>query len=148
MAITRRLYELFKKQWITYAKRPFLKPQNVIEYLGRYSHKVAITNYRITNVTPQQIAFKYKDYRNQGKQKIMSLEVKEFIRRFAMHIIPHRFIRIRHYGFLANRNKKTHLEVARKSLKVLAPSPLILEVLPPVRGSPCKKALQHLNYVK
>ncbi len=167
--------QLFKKQWITYAKRPFLKPQNVIEYLGRYSHKVAITNYRITNVAPQQVDFKYKDYRNQGKQKIMSLEVKEFIRRFAMHIIPHRFIRIRHYGFLANRNKKIQLEFARKSLKVLTPSPLpktiykplsdlhrpawcsccekitphlILEVLPPVRGSPFMKTLQYLNSVK
>ena len=160
---------LFKQQWITYAKRPFMGPKAVIEYLGRYTHKVAITNYRIVKVTDKQVCFRWKDYRRKGKQKVMTLSTWEFIRRFAMHILPHKFVRIRHYGILANRHKKIKLEACRIALSVEKPMqsnsnrdvnrPLnevqqlafciccckitihqILDILPPIRGDPSTKS--------
>lgn len=109
--------QLFAKKWVVYAKRPFAGPKQVIEYLGRYTHKIAISNSRITKVTDTQVAFKYKDYRKNGQHKIMTLSIQEFIRRFAQHILPHSFHRIRHYGLLGSRFKKEQLEKARKSLR-------------------------------
>ncbi len=97
--------KLYKKKWVVYAKRPFGKPQVVIEYLGRYTHKIAISNYRLMHINANSIVFKYKDYRDGGKQKILSLSTSEFIRRLSMHILPHRFIRIRHYGILSFRSR-------------------------------------------
>lgn len=108
--------QLFAKKWVVFAKRPFAGPKQVIEYLGRYTHKIAISNSRITKVTDTQVAFKYKDYRKNGEHKIMTLSIQEFIRRFAQHILPHAFHRIRHYGFLGSRFKKENLHKARKSL--------------------------------
>jgi hypothetical protein len=96
---------LFKKPWVVYAKRPFLGPQQVIEYLGRYTHKVALSNHRLLAVDKDQITFSYKDYRQSGLKKQMSLEPLEFIRRFCLHILPKAFVRIRHFGFLSSRAK-------------------------------------------
>jgi hypothetical protein len=96
---------LYQKAWVIYAKRPFLGPRQVIEYLGRYTHKVAISNQRILAVEKGQVRFRYKDYAKAGKQSIMSLAAPEFIRRFCLHILPKGFRKIRHYGFLASRNK-------------------------------------------
>ena len=98
--------KLYTKRWVVYAKRPFAKPQNVIEYLGRYTHKVAISNYRIIDVSETHVTFKWKDYRHASTVKEMTLNIREFIRRFAMHILPHRFVRIRHYGILSNHGRK------------------------------------------
>ena len=113
--------QLFAKNWVVYAKRPFGGPKQVIEYLGRYTHKIAITNHRIEHLTPSSITFRYKDYRKAGKVGQMILSIKEFIRRFALHILPSGFMRIRHYGFLASRYKKDNLAKARASLKVNPP---------------------------
>jgi len=110
--------QLFQKRWVVYAKRPFGGPKQVIEYLGRYTHKIAISNRRITSVTDTHVTFEYKDYRKNGEKRTMQLPVKEFIRRFAMHILPHKFHRIRHYGFLGSRHKKKYLAQARRSLGV------------------------------
>jgi len=96
---------LYSKNWIIYAKQPFIGPDQVIEYLGRYSHKIAISNHRILNVSEGKITFSYKDYRQNGATKTMTLEATEFLRRFCMHILPPKFVKIRHYGFLANRAK-------------------------------------------
>lgn len=95
---------LFRKPWIVYAKRPFNGVASVIEYLGRYSHKVAISNHRITNIDHEKVSFRYKNYRS-NKLGVMTLKAKEFIRRFSQHILPHRFVRIRHFGIFASRNK-------------------------------------------
>ena len=95
--------KLYRKKWVVYAKKTFGKPQHVIEYLGRYTHKIAISNYRIIHLSQQLIRFKYKDYKDCAKQKVMKLSTKEFIRRFAMHILPHKFVRIRHYGIMSFR---------------------------------------------
>jgi Putative transposase/Transposase zinc-binding domain len=109
---------LFTKDWVVYAKRPFGNPQSVIEYLGRYTHKVAISNQRIKSVTKTGVSFVYKDYKQQGVQKEMQLSLHEFVRRFAQHILPHRFVRIRHYGFLSSTWKRQKLKDLQKQLGV------------------------------
>ena len=85
-----------------WAKKPFGSPKSVVEYLGRYTHKIAITNHRIKSIDDQNVAFDYKDYRAAGVKKQMTLSHQEFIRRFALHILPKRFVKIRHYGFLSS----------------------------------------------
>lgn len=108
--------QAFKHKWVVYAKRPFASPKTVLEYLGRYTHKIAISNHRLTLVKDKMVSFKYKDYKQGAKQKIMTLTGVEFLRRFANHILPAGFVRIRHYGFLASRNKPTELNIAKKQL--------------------------------
>lgn len=113
------LYDkLFSKKWVVYAKTPFSSPKSVIEYLGRYTHKIAISNYRIKSITDTQVSFAYKDYKSGGSKKHMSLTHKEFVRRFAQHILPKRFIRIRHYGLLSSTHKRKKLPDLQKSLGV------------------------------
>ena len=113
----RQIYKhLFQKKWVVYAKRPFGSPKSVLEYLGRYSHKIAISNHRILNIENGNVHFSYKDYRQNGEKKVMVLTETEFIRRFAMHILPSGFMRIRHYGILSSGHKKRYLTAARRSL--------------------------------
>jgi len=97
---------LFSKPWVVYAKRPFAHPSHIVEYLGRYTHKVAISNSRIISYEKNKVKFSYKDYRHGSVKKEMELEDIEFIRRFALHILPSGFVRIRHYGFLSSTSKK------------------------------------------
>jgi hypothetical protein len=104
--------QCFAKPWVVYAKAPFLGPRQVIEYLGRYTHKIAISNHRIKAIEDGHVHFKWKDYRT-GKLKVMKLAAVEFLRRFCQHIIPSGFVRIRHYGILASRNKTTKLNQAK-----------------------------------
>ena len=99
--------KLYNKRWVVYAKRPFTNPNHVIEYLGRYTHKVAISNYRLIKVSKTHVTFKWKDYRHGNTKKEMTLSISKFLRRFALHILPHRFVRIRHYGILSNHGRKT-----------------------------------------
>lgn len=94
---------LYNKEWVVYAKPPFAGPEQVIEYLGRYTHKVAISNHRIKNIGDGKVTFSYKDYADGNKQKQMTLEAEELLRRFCLHILPKGFRKIRHYGFLASR---------------------------------------------
>lgn len=109
---------LFAKDWVVYAKRPFGGPKQVIEYLGRYTHKVAISNHRIQEVNERGVTFSFKDYRNKGQSKQMTLSHAEFVRRFSMHILPKRFIRIRHYGILSSSWKRGRLQGLQQQLKV------------------------------
>lgn len=102
LSLRRKLYD---KNWVIYAKQPFKNAEGVVEYLGRYSHKIAISNHRIKGIDDSQISFSYKDYAHGSVTKIMKLEPKEFLRRFCMHILPPKFVKIRHYGFLASRAK-------------------------------------------
>lgn len=97
---------LYNKYWMVYAKQPFGGPAQVLEYLGRYSHKIAISNHRIKNIADGQVSFTYKDYADGGKTKVQTLSSMEFLRRFCMHILPPRFMKIRHYGFMASRGKR------------------------------------------
>lgn len=110
---------LYNKSWVVYAKSPFGGPQQVIEYLGRYTHKVAISNHRIVSIENDKVSFRYKDYADGNKQKIMTLDATEFLRRFCLHILPQRFRKIRYYGFMANANSAL-LQVQQKEMGVVA----------------------------
>ena len=119
---------LWEKQWVVFAKKPFGSPKSVIEYLGRYTHKIAISNNRIQSIDDQNVTFSYKDYRQNGFKKQMKLTHEEFIRRFALHILPKRFtssvrplgsgVKIRHYGFLSSTWKREKLKVLQEKLQV------------------------------
>jgi hypothetical protein len=113
---------LFVKDWVVYAKRPFGGPKQVIEYLGRYTHKIAISNHRLQNVDEAGTTFSYKDYKSRDFKKQMTLSNPEFIRRFAMHILPLRFVRIRHFGMLSSTWKRGKFAELRTQLKVPAPA--------------------------
>jgi len=117
------------KKWKVYAKAPFGGPDQVIKYLGRYTHKTAITHYRIKSVKDGKVCFEYKDYADGNKIKVMKLSSDEFMRRFEMHILPKRFVRIRHYGFLTNRGKVTRINEIRKNMGLEA---VVLKVEIPV----------------
>ena len=127
---------LFKKQWVVYAKRPFGGPKQVIEYLGRYTHKVAISNHRLQTVTDKEVSFNYKDYKDGSSQKLMTLSNGEFVRRFAQHILPHRFVRIRHYGILSSSWKRGKLQALQQSVNAIRPTATIKTML---RKCPCCK---------
>ena len=110
----RLLSALYDKEWVTYCKPPFKDASCVVEYLGRYTHRVAISNNRIVNLESGNVTFKWRDYKDSNKWKVMSVTADEFIRRFLIHILPHGFMKIRHYGLLGNRNKTTKLKLCRK----------------------------------
>lgn len=97
--------KLYKQNWVVDARQPFGGPKQVLEYLGRYTHKIAISNHRIKNVSDGKVSFTYKDYAHGGVQKLMTLDAEEFLRRFCLHILPPKFMKIRHYGILASRCK-------------------------------------------
>ncbi len=130
------LDSLFQHEWVVYAKRPFGGPAQVIEYLGRYTHKVAISNHRIQTVTGNHVSFSYKDYKQGGSVKLMTLTNQEFTRRFAQHILPHRFVRIRHYGILSSTWKRGKLQALQTSLKVIRMAAPVKTLL---RKCPCCK---------
>ena len=158
---------LYKKKWVVYAKKAFGGPEQVLEYLGRYTHKICISNYRIIKITDTHVTFRYLD-RKAKKARYKKITGQEFIKLFAEHILPKRFVRIRHFGFLCSRTKAKDLAAIRKSLKVNTPKPIakmsilefmllttgknpylcpicnqsemvITKVLQPIRGSPVKK---------
>jgi len=107
---------LRQKPWIVYAKRPFAGPQQVLDYLGRYTHRVAISNHRILSVAEGRVTFSYRDRRDHSRKKQMSLGGQEFIRRFLLHVLPPGFMKIRHFGFLANPCKARSLQRIREQL--------------------------------
>lgn len=103
-------------EWVVYAKRPFAGPQQVLDYVGRYTHRVAISNNRLLDIEDGHVTFQWKDYRDRNELKTMTLSADEFIRRFLLHVLPDGFQRIRYYGFLANRYRKEKLERCRHLL--------------------------------
>jgi hypothetical protein len=106
---------LYQKNWVVFTKKPFRNSSQIINYIGRYSHRVAIANSRIKSIEGDQITFSMKDYRD-GKQKTIQLQSTEFIRRFLLHVLPNSFCKIRYYGLFATRTRKTVLARCRKSL--------------------------------
>jgi len=109
---------LYDKNWVVFSKPSFKNPKFVIEYLGRYTNKVAISNNRIIKMKNGKVTFKYKDYSDNNKTKFMTLDAFEFIRRFLLHVLPKRFVRIRYYGLLSNRFRKENLKLSRFLLNV------------------------------
>lgn len=106
--------KLWKQDWVVFSKHPFGGPEQVLEYLGRYTHRVAISNHRLLSIENGKVTFTYRDRRDGDKVKQMRIEAQEFIRRFLLHVLPHGFMRIRHFGFLANRVKQRNVERIRK----------------------------------
>jgi putative transposase/transposase-like zinc-binding protein len=115
------------KPWVVYAKRPFAGPELVLEYLGRYTHRTAISNDRLLSAGSDSVRFRYKDYARGNRRKVMQLDAAEFLRRFSVHVLPRGFNRIRHYGLLANRNKRALLTQARSALAAPAPPAPVAE---------------------
>lgn len=107
------LEPLYNKSWVTYIEPPKGSPENVIEYIGRYSFRIAISNDRIKDVSNGYITFEYKDYKDNSKVKDMTISANEFIRRFLLHILPNNFTKIKHYGLLSNRSKKSTIKLCR-----------------------------------
>ena len=111
----------YAKDWVVYAKKPFNNPDSVIEYLGRYTHRIAISNARIVSQKDGKVTFKYKDYKDNNKIKEMTLDEEEFVRRFLMHVPPSSIGKIRHYGILGNRNKDERFRLLRKLTETADP---------------------------
>jgi hypothetical protein len=105
-----------KLEWVVYSKPPFGGPDQVLDYLGRYTHRVAISNHRLVSLVDGKATFRWRDYKDGNKQKRMTLDALEFIRRFLLHVLPHGFVRIRHYGFLANPRREQNLSLCRQLL--------------------------------
>ena len=112
---------LYTKKWVVYVKTPFASPEVVIKYLGQYTRRIAISNKRIIRINNNRVTFSYKDYADEGKSKVMTVSIIEFIRRFLLHILPKGFVRIRYYGFLANKNRKNKLKTILNYFKKRLP---------------------------
>jgi hypothetical protein len=142
----------FKKQWVVFAKKPFSGVNSVVEYLGRYTHKVAISNHRITAIDKENdsITFKYKDYKTNESKKQLTLNSMEFVRRFSLHILPKSFVRIRHYGILSSTAKIKAIAAIRKQLPAKKTKPVKVRATPynPLQCKCCKKEtmVQILNF--
>jgi len=109
---------LYAKDWVVYSKRPFGGPEQVLKYLARYTHRVAISNSRLEGLGDGQVTFRYQDYADGGRGKRLTLEAMEFLRRFVQHVLPPGFVKVRHYGLLANRQREARLTVCRRLLLV------------------------------
>jgi hypothetical protein len=134
------LRTLFRQNWVVYAKPAFGGPDQVIRYLGRYTHRVAISNHRLVSFEGDQVTFRWRDYAHGNKQRLMTVSAEEFMRRFLRHILPKSFVRIRHFGLMANSRRTVFVELCRKLLRM---APLIREAVkaasnPPWRCPRCQ----------
>ena len=126
-AFYRTLKAARRIEWVVYAKPPFAGPGQVLAYLGRYTHRIAISNSRLVSMDDDRVTFRWKDYRTGGVRKLMTLDAHEFIRRFLLHTVPDGFHRIRHYGLLANGHRQVKLDLCRRLLNVPPPEPQVEE---------------------
>ncbi len=110
--------DLYKINWVVYVKPPFKKAETVFEYLARYTHRIAISNHRIIKIENDKVFFHWRDYADGNKKKIMALDAHEFIRRFLLHVLPKKYVKIRHYGLFSNKSRRVLLESCRKALRV------------------------------
>jgi hypothetical protein len=120
--LLRHIAPIQKKDWVVYAKRPFAGPEQVLKYVARYTHRIAISNNRLLDIDDGKVQFRWKDYRNGHRQKTMTLGADEFIRRFLLHVLPNGFQRIRYFGFLANRYRAEKLALCRQLMQMSPPT--------------------------
>jgi hypothetical protein len=106
-----------RHKWVAYAKRPFGGPEHVLQYLGNYTHRIAISNHRLVGLEDGKVSFRWRDSAHKNKQRVMTLRVEEFLRRFFLHVLPPGFVRIRHFGIFSNRLRKVSLEICRNLLE-------------------------------
>ena len=116
------LSDLYNREWVVYSKPPFKNTETLLDYLGRYTHRIAIGNHRILKIKDGEVFFRWRDYADGNKKKIMKLEASEFIRRFLLHVLPEKFVKVRYYGLLANRKSQTMLHQCRKLLETVQTS--------------------------
>ena len=116
--------KLHRHKWVVYVKPPFGGPEQVLRYLGRYTHRVAISNHRLIAFDGDNVTFRWRDYAHGNVQRTMTVSAEEFIRRFLMHVLPKSFVRIRHYGFMANYQRSSSFELCRQLLKMAPALPL------------------------
>jgi hypothetical protein len=119
-----------RHKWVVYAKRPFGGPQHVLHYLGNYTHRIAISNHRLLALADGQVSFRWRDSAHHNKQRVMTLRVEEFLRRFFLHVLPPGFVRIRHFGLFANGLRKVSLETCRRLLEDDAREPVSASTYP------------------
>ena len=117
------LRSLYRQTWVVYAKPPFGSPAHVLHYLARYTHRVAISNHRLVAITDDTVSFRWKDYRHGSQMRTLTLDVDDFLRRFLLHVLPKRFVRIRYVGFLAPRCRTRELAQCRQALAVASTPP-------------------------
>jgi hypothetical protein len=113
-----------RQKWVVYAKRPFGGPEHVLRYLGNYTHRIAISNHRLVEMANGQVSFRWRDSAHNNKKRVMKLCVAEFLRRFFLHVLPAGFVRIRHFGFMANRQRQQRLAICRELLNASQPPPI------------------------
>ncbi len=123
------LDECYKKKWVVYVKKPMENANHVIKYLGRYTHRIAISNSRIKKYENNEVTFTYKDYKDKNRIKEMKLSDEEFFRRYMLHVLPPNFTKIRHYGFLGNRNKEERMKAIRMETNTKDPGPYIEDTI-------------------
>ena len=133
------LEPLYNKTWITYIEPPKGKAENVIEYVGRYSFRVAISNDRIKNIENGNVTFEYKDYKDNSKIKEMTITAEEFIRRFLLHVLPDNFTKIKHYGILTNKNKKNNIRLCKLLISKILTNEFISSITRKFNKFKCKK---------
>lgn len=142
----RRLGELGTTEWVVYAKPPFGGPERVLEYLGRYTHRVAISNHRLLEADEGQVRFRWRDYRRGNKKRVMTLSAEEFIRRFLLHTLPPGFQRIRHYGWLASAGKQARVQLCRELIAQAANPTGLLPTEPMTSRQPRDNADQPVTH--
>jgi Putative transposase len=125
---------LFAQEWVVYSKRPFGGPQHVLHYLARYTHRVAISNHRLLSFSNGQVTFRWKDYAHHNKKRKMTVSAHEFLRRFLLHVLPSGFVRIRHFGFLANRRRAHLVALCRNLIGEIHQRPIVQAVAAHGRG--------------
>jgi len=121
-AFSSLLRQLFRHHWVVYSKRPFGGPEYALRYLGRYTHRVAISNHRLVSFMDGKVTFRWRDSAHKNKKRLMTLTVEEFLRRFLLHLLPRGFVRIRHFGFLANRRRAALLPICFALLRTATES--------------------------
>jgi hypothetical protein len=138
-AFRRWLRSLHHQPWVVYAKPPFGSPAHVLHYLARYTHRVAISNHRLVDVTDDTVSFRWKDYRHGSQVRTLTVDVDEFLRRFLLHVLPTRFVRIRYFGLLAPRCRTADLATCRTVLAVAPPPPVAAPSVDSTRSWPCPR---------
>ena len=133
------LEPLYNKTWITYIEPPKGKAENVVEYVGRYSFRVAISNERIKSIDNNKITFEYKDYKDNSKIKLMTITAQEFIRRFLLHVLPDNFTKIKHYGLLSNKNKKNNIRFCKLLISRILTNEFVSTISRTFHEFKCKK---------
>lgn len=136
-SFARFLHTLHDHEWVVYVKKPFGGPEHVLHYLARYTHRVAISNHRLIGMEDGKVTFRWKDYAHGGKKRKMTMAAEEFIRRFLLHVLPKGLVRVRHYGWMANRCRGERAQLCRTLLAAQPQAPATATAIDPRRGRRC-----------